>query len=271
VHWTGNRVEHLKARPSSLSLGPNQREQQPCWTSLSPQASSLARLCNPATSRPPTGDVHIALDTATPPDTTSIPHRPSSRAWREEVARNLLAHASSPSPPLTPTPRRPEPPLSDQTPAGHRSAASVRGLAGTCKRPKPPPTPPAKSPPPSPANAEAAPPLPSLLFALARRALPRGYKARTPSLLPFLFARPHHHHPHSLTERTQSKPAPLPSGQGALRLPGHRGERWPWRPFLTENLCHFHPLPLPCLAALTRRFSCDQAPSLEPGRSSLEQ
>jgi hypothetical protein len=129
------------------------------------------------------------------PDTTSIPRHPSSRAWREEVARSLLAHTSPLSPPLTSTPRHPEPPLTGRTPAGCRSAASVRELAGTCKRPKPPPTLSAGSTPPPPANAEAAPPLPFLLFALAHRTPPRDYKASTPPLLPFCFARPLRHPP----------------------------------------------------------------------------
>jgi hypothetical protein len=128
-------------------------------------------------------------------DTTSVLRRPSPCAWREEVSRSLLAHASSLSPPLASTPRRPKPPLTGRRPTGCRSAASMRELAGTCKRPKPPPTPSAESTPPPPANAESAPPLPSLLFALAHRAPPRVYKASTPPLLPFRFARPVCHPP----------------------------------------------------------------------------
>jgi hypothetical protein len=99
----------------------------------------------------------------------------------------LLAHASPLSPPLASTPRHPEPPLPGRAPAGHRSAASVRGLAGISKRPKPPPTPLAESTLPPLANAEAEPPLLSLSLVLAHRAPPRAYKASTPLLLSFYF------------------------------------------------------------------------------------
>jgi hypothetical protein len=172
-------------------------------------------------------------------DSMSIFHRFSSRAWREEAARTLLVHASPLSPPLASTPCRPEPPLPRRTPAGRRSAASVRELAGICKRPKPPPTPSAESTPQPLDNAEAVPPLPSLLFALAHRAPPRAYKASTPLLLSFSFTQTIPPPPHSLTKRTQSKPAPLPSGEGALRLPSNReegGNGIRFRPSLTAIL-----------------------------------
>jgi hypothetical protein len=67
-------------------------------------------------------------------------------------------------------------------------------------------------------------PTPSLLFALAHRAPPLAYKASTPLLLSFSFAQTTPPPPHSLTKRTQSKPAPLPSREGALRLPSNGEE-----------------------------------------------
>jgi hypothetical protein len=205
------------------------------------------------------------------PDTTSVPCCPSSRAWREEVARSLLAHASPLSPPLASTPCRPEPPLTDRTPAGCRSAASVRELAGTCKRPKPPPTPSVGSTLPPPANAEAAPPLPSLLFALAHRAPPRDYKASTPPLPPFHFAGPLHHPPtHPLGQARASQllsraEKELCTSTDTEKKGGHGGR------FRSKPSTIFDPLPLPCLAALTRRFSCDQEPLVELNGSSPEQ
>jgi hypothetical protein len=157
-------------------------------------------------------------------DSTSVLRRFSSCAWREEASRTLLVYASPLSSPQASTPRRLEPPLPGRAPAGRRSAASVRGLAGICKRPKPPPTPSAESTPPPLANAEAEPPLLSLSLALAHCAPPRAYKASTPLLLSFSFAQTTPPPPHSLTRRTQSKPAPLPSGEGALRPPSNQEE-----------------------------------------------
>jgi hypothetical protein len=167
------------------------------------------------------------------------------------MSRSLLAHARPPSPSLTLTPRRPEPPLHGRVPAGCRSGQKRTRASRRWQTSKNTIHAISRVHTAAPANADAGHPLHLPLSSPSSPCTAPGvFSPQPPSCLRFFSPRPHHHHPTHPPEAPQGEPASLLGGEGALRPPstreeGRHGNRF--RPSFAAIL----PLPSPSFQSRT--------------------
>jgi hypothetical protein len=157
-------------------------------------------------------------------DSTLPPRRSRSRAWGEELSRDLLAHARPPSPSLTSTPRRPEPPLRGRTPAGCRSGQQRTRATRQVQTSKSTIHAVGRVHTATPANADAERHAIALSLALDHRAPPRAYLACTTPPAHGFFRQTAPPPPTHSPEAPQGELASLPSGEGARRPRSTREE-----------------------------------------------